>query len=78
VRVFREFFGAVEITAAGAQVKLAEVADEVIAHLRSDPNARVKIILEIEAEFPQGVSDQVRRTVSENASALGFKTKVWE
>ena len=38
----------------------------------------VKVTLEISAEFPSGASDQTKRTVSENATALGFKSKSWE
>jgi predicted AAA+ superfamily ATPase len=73
-----EFFGSVEISAGSAKVKLAEVADEIIAQLRSDPNAHVTINVEIHAEFPNGASDQIRRAVSENATSLGFKSKTWE
>ena len=46
--------------------------------LGSDPNATLKVTLEISADFPNGASDQVKRAVSENASALSFKTKTWE
>jgi hypothetical protein len=57
---------------------MVEIAQEVINALASDPNANVKVTVEIRAEFPQGVPDQVRRVVSENATSLGFKTKEWE
>jgi hypothetical protein len=57
---------------------LVQVAEEIIKHLTDDPNATLNITLEINAEFPSGASDQVRRAVSENATALGFKTKSWE
>ncbi|MCA9025772.1 MAG: hypothetical protein KDA86_11245 [Planctomycetaceae bacterium] len=30
------------------------------------------------AEFLDGVSDEIKRAVSENANSLGFKSKVWE
>jgi hypothetical protein len=50
----------------------------VIALLASDPNATVRITLEIDAEFPQGASDTIKRGVSENANSFGFKTKDWE
>ena len=76
--VSREFFGAVEIRADSAKVKLVEVAEEIIALLRSDPNAQVQVTLNIHAEFPEGVTEQIRRAVTENAGALGFKTKTWE
>jgi uncharacterized protein len=46
--------------------------------LAGDPNASLNITLEINAEFPSGVSDQIKRAVSENATNLSFKTKSWE
>ena len=46
--------------------------------LTSDPNSSVRITVEFTGEFPQGVSDQIRRAVSENAEQLGYKSNVWE
>jgi predicted AAA+ superfamily ATPase len=74
----RTFRGSVEVNAALAKSKLNTIAEEVIALLASDPNATVRITVEIDAEFPQGASDTIRRGVSENANSLGFKTKDWE
>lgn len=72
------FFGAVEVSAAAAKMKLVDVADEVIALLASDPSASVKVTVEIVASFPAGAPDHVERGVAENTSLLGFKTKDWE
>ena len=55
-----------------------QIAEEIIAVLSADPNANVKITLEVNAEYPNGASDQIKRAVSENAGSLGFKTKTWE
>lgn len=74
----KSFHGSVQINPAAARVRLVEVADEIISILASDPNASLNITVEINAEFPNGVSDQVKRSVSENATTLGFKTKSWE
>ncbi len=57
---------------------LVQLADEIVKVLCSDPNASVKVVLEISAEFPDGASDQVKRAVSENARSLGIKTPDWE
>ena len=59
-------------------MRLIQLADEIISLLCSDPNATVKVSLEISAEFPDGVSDQIKRAVTENANSLGLKTKDWE
>ncbi len=55
-----------------------QIADEIITLLASDPNATLNITVEINAEFPLGASDQIKRVVTENATTLGFKTKAWE
>ena len=69
---------AVEISPASAKMRLAELADEIISHLASDPNAEVRVVLDVSAEFVAGVSDQVKRTVTENARSLGLKAPEWE
>ncbi len=72
------FHGAVDIDATIAKMKMFEVADEIIQILTSDPNANLRVTLEIAADFPNGASDQIRRAVSENANSLGFKSQNWE
>ncbi len=74
----RLFHASHEVPAATAKMHLVQLADEIVKALCSDPNASVKVVLEISAEFPNGVSDQVKRTVSENARSLGIKTPDWE
>ena len=72
------FHGTAEVTASTAKMRLVQLAKEIISLLSSDPNAAVKVTVEISAEFPDGVSEQIKRAVSENATNLGFKTKSWE
>lgn len=55
-----------------------QVADEVIAHLVGLIGANVKVTLEIEAEVPSGVPDQVVRIVTENGRALKFTSQGFE
>lgn len=74
----KSFHGSVEVNASLAKSKLNTIAEEIIKLLTSDPNAEVRITLEIAADFPQGVSDTIKRSVSENANSLGFKVKDWE
>ncbi len=74
----REFHGSVDIAPATAKLRLVQIAEEIISLLGDDPNANVRVTLEIAAAFPEGASDQIKRAVSENATALGFKTKDWE
>jgi uncharacterized protein len=72
------FIGTAEVSAATAKVRLVQIAEEIIGLLASDPQATVKVRVEIDAAFPDGVSDQIKRAVSENASTLNFKNKTWE
>lgn len=72
------FHASHEIPAATAKMHLVQLADEIVKVLCSDPNASVKVVLEIAAEFPDGASDQIKRAVSENARSLGIKTPEWE
>ena len=74
----KAFHGNIAINAAAAKMRLVEVAEEIIAVLAADPNAEVKVTVEIQASFPDGAQDQTKRAVSENAKTLGFKNADWE
>ena len=74
----KSFFGAADIPPATAKVRLVQLADEIVSVLASDPNANIRLTIEIAAEFPEGASDTVKRAVSENARSLGLKTADWE
>jgi predicted AAA+ superfamily ATPase len=60
-----------EIDAVRAGRDAAAIADEVIAHF-TDRGAKVTVVIEIEAEDPEGFDEGMQRTVTENASTLGF------
>lgn len=72
------FIGTAQVNAATAKMRLVQIAEEIISVLASDPQATVAVSVEITAAFPGGVSDQIKRAVSENAGSLGFKNKTWE
>ena len=59
-------------------MRLVQIADEIVSVLCSDPNARVRLVVEMSAEFPEGASDTVKRAVFENARSLGLKSADWE
>ena len=59
-------------------MRLVQIAEEIIATLAADPNAEVKVRIEIEAIFASGAADQTKRSVSENAKTLNFGTAEWE
>jgi predicted AAA+ superfamily ATPase len=72
------FIGTAEVSAATAKMRLVQIAEEIIGVLASDPQATVQVRVEISADFPDGVSDQIKRAVSENSISLSFKNKTWE
>jgi predicted AAA+ superfamily ATPase len=74
----KTFHGSIQIKPSAAKMHLVQVSEEIIAILAGDPNASLNITLEINADFPSGASDQIKRAVTENATSLGFKTKTWE
>ena len=74
----KAFRGSVEVSPSLAKSRLRSIAEEVIELLNTDPNANIRVTLEIDAEFPQGANDTIKRSVSENATNLGFKVKDWE
>jgi len=74
----KSYYGSMEITPSGAKMQMINVADEIISLLASDPNAVLKVSIEINADFPEGASDQIKRATSENAKSLGFQSSEWE
>ncbi len=59
-------------------MRMVQVAEEIIAVLAADPNAEVKVAVEIQGNFPSGVSDQTKRAVTEKARTLNFNNADWE
>ena len=68
----------VEVPAFTAKMRLVQLSEEIVSVLCSDPNASVKLIVEISAEFPDGASETVKRAITENANSLGLKAPDWE
>lgn len=66
------YSGTVELTPERPIRDMEKIAQEVITHLVGLDGARVKVSLEIQAEYPEGFPEQVLRTVSENAATLKF------
>ena len=56
----------------------SRIADEVIAHLAGQVGAEVTVTIEIEAQLPNGATDQLVRTVTENSRTLKFKSHGFE
>ena len=74
----RRFHGSVSLNPARVGRDAGRIADEVIAHLAGLVRAEVRVTLEIEARIPDGASEQVVRTVTENARTLKFESQGFE
>jgi hypothetical protein len=57
---------------------MGKIAEEVLAHLLTLPKAKLSISVEIVADVPDGVPEDVQRVVLENGSALKFRSQGFE
>ena len=55
-----------------------KIAEEVLQHLSTLPGAKVKVSLEVQVEVPDGVGEDVVRTVTENCNTLKFTSAGFE
>lgn len=69
----RRFFASVSVDPVRTGRDAGRIAEEVIQHLATLPHANVRVTLEIEADVPDGVSDQIQRVVQENCTVLKFR-----
>ena len=76
--VYKRFYGSVAIDPLRINRDAGAIADEIIQHLSKLSGATVEITLEIQANIPDGVSDDVMRTVTENSRTLKFKNYNFE
>jgi len=74
----RRFHGTVQLDPARVGRDASRIADEVIAHLAGQVGAEVTVTLEVEASLPNGASDHIVRTVTENSRTLKFTSHGFE
>jgi predicted AAA+ superfamily ATPase len=77
-RRLRRFHGTVSLDPARVGRDASRIAEEVIAHLAGQVGAEVTVTLEIEARLPDGATDQIVRTVTENSRTLKFTSQGFE
>lgn len=74
-----QFFASVTLDEHRVGRDAGRIAEEVIQHLTTDlKGANIIVTLEIHGEFPEGIPDDVVRTVTENCNALKFKHHKFE
>jgi predicted AAA+ superfamily ATPase len=74
----KRFHGTVQLNQERVGRDASRIADEVIANLAAQVGAEVIVTLEIEAILPDGASEQIIRTVTENARTLKFNSHGFE
>jgi predicted AAA+ superfamily ATPase len=74
----RRFHGTVTLDPARAGRDASKIADEVLTHLVGLLGSSVRVTLEIDAEIPEGVPDNVVRIVTENSRTLRFTSHGFE
>jgi len=74
----KRFHGSVTLDPMRSGRDASRIADEVITHLSGLVGAEVIVTLEIQAEIPSGVPENVVRTVTENARTLKFTSQGFE
>jgi hypothetical protein len=74
----KRFHGTVSLDPERVGRDASRIADEVISHLSGLVGAKVTVTLEIEAEIPNGATDNVVRTVTENSRTLKFTNQGFE
>jgi len=68
----KRFFGSVQLDALRISRDVGDISQEVIQHLNSLIGADVEINMEISATIPDGIPENVERTVNENCQTLKF------
>jgi hypothetical protein len=77
-KLTKYFSGSVELNPLSVASDASKIAEAIVQHLAGLPGAQVTVRLEIQANVPFGVSEQVRRTVAENANTLKFRSHHFE
>lgn len=69
---YTRFHGSKRVSADRLAVEAATIGDEVVKYLQGQLHANVEITIDIHAVLPDGVPDDIVRTVTENVSTLRF------
>lgn len=78
IKLFKRFYGRVDLDSMRLSRDAGQIADEVIQHLATLPLSEVKISLEITANTPEGIPERTVRVLIENCKTLKFKINDFE
>ena len=71
--VHRRYHGTVRLDPTRVGRDASQIAEEVVSHLVGLTGAEVTVTIDIEAVLPDGATDAVVRTVTENSATLNFE-----
>ena len=74
----KRFHGTVQLDPERVGRDAGRIAEEIISHLAVQIGARVTVTLEVEANLPEGATDAIVRTVTENARTMKFISQGFE
>ena len=74
----KRFYGSVKLDPVRASRDAQNVINEVVQHLSGLSNTNVKVTIDIEAAFADGVPEDVQRILTENCRTLKFTTQEFE
>jgi hypothetical protein len=78
VKQIRRFHSTVKLDPMRLNRDAGQIANEVLQHLNSLLGSEVEVVLEIQARIPDGVPENVIRTVTENCRTLRFSNFTFE
>ncbi|HPZ08328.1 MAG TPA: Swt1 family HEPN domain-containing protein [Candidatus Eremiobacteraeota bacterium] len=72
------FFGNIKLNTVRIGKDAGQIAEEVVQHLQSLPDAEIEVTLEIQATVPGGVPEDIVRVIRENCRNLKFMSYEFE
>jgi hypothetical protein len=70
---FTRYWATVDVDPSAMATRPAETGREIVQHLATIVGAKVTVTLEIQAEVPSGIPEDVRRVKNENSQTLKFR-----
>jgi predicted AAA+ superfamily ATPase len=74
----KRFYGRVGLDPMRVSRDAGQIAEEVIQHLAALPSSEIKVSLEITANTPDGIPENIVRIILENCKTLKFETNAFE
>ncbi len=74
----RHFYGTIDLDPVKAKMQFADIVDEVVQPFTTRAGVKVRIAVEIQADYSAGFDDGLQRAVRENCNVLRFRNAEFE